>query len=267
MTRDSSTHGRRDRRRRGRRADAARAWRHVEHVGADAARACRAYLRIRPDLPGLGSLGSRRGSAIARRLRHVGAARARGSRCRARARDRAFDGNDRRRSISRRCIRPWFAASRCSGRCWRRRIRRGRTSVRAGQKARSEGVAGMQEIADALVQAATSSTSKQKRHAAVAFVRESLMRQSPDGYARSCEALADMQAVDTSKIACPTLLVTGDEDVVAPPQSVRQMGDRIAGSGDARADRGAARLRSLDAGRDAGRMLGSAAAVPRASSA
>jgi 3-oxoadipate enol-lactonase len=107
-----------------------------------------------------------------------------------------------------------------------------RASIRArGQKARSEGAGGMQEIADTLVQAATSSSSKQKRHAAVAFVRESLMRQSPDGYARSCEALAEMQAVDTAKIGCPTLLVTGDEDAVAPPQAVRQMGDRLASSG------------------------------------
>ena len=60
--------------------------------------------------------------------------------------------------------------------------------------------------------------------------RESLMAQDPDGYARSCEALAEMQPADTSKIACPTLLVTGDEDVVSPPQSVRMMGQKIAGS-------------------------------------
>ena len=107
-----------------------------------------------------------------------------------------------------------------------------RASIRArGQKARSEGTTGMQEIADALVQASTSSATKQRRHAAVGYVRESLMRQHPDGYARSCDALADMQPVDTARIRCPTLLVTGDEDVVAPPQSVRQMGDRIAGHG------------------------------------
>ena len=98
--------------------------------------------------------------------------------------------------------------------------------ARAG-KARQEG---MQPIADALVQASTSSETKQKRHAAVAFVRESLMGQDPDGYARCCEALAEMQAADTSKIACPTLLVTGDEDVVAPPQSVRMMAEKISGS-------------------------------------
>jgi len=98
--------------------------------------------------------------------------------------------------------------------------------ARAG-KARQEG---MQGIADALVQASTSSETRQKRHAAVAFVRESLMAQDPDGYARSCEALAEMQAADVSRIHCPALLVTGDQDAVAPPQSVRMMGQKIAGS-------------------------------------
>jgi len=103
-----------------------------------------------------------------------------------------------------------------------------RPSIRArAQRVRSEG---MQQVADTLVQASTSSETKQKRHAAVAFVRESLMGQDPDGYARSCEALAEMQAADTSKIACPTLLVTGDEDVVSPPQSVRMMAQKFAGS-------------------------------------
>ena len=94
-------------------------------------------------------------------------------------------------------------------------------------KARQEG---MQGIADALVQASLSSETRAKRLTAVAFVRESLMAQDPDGYARSCEALAEMQAADTTKIACPTLLVTGDEDVVSPPQSVRMLAQKIAGS-------------------------------------
>ncbi len=98
------------------------------------------------------------------------------------------------------------------------------------QKARAEGVSGMQEIADGLVQAATSTETKAHRHAAVAYVRESLMRQDPDGYARTCDALADAAPADPSRIACPTLLVTGDEDGVAPPQSVRSMGARIAGA-------------------------------------
>ena len=58
----------------------------------------------------------------------------------------------------------------------------------------------------------------------------SLMRQCPDGYARTCEALADARAADVGGIACPTLLVTGDEDAIAPAQAVRQIGERIRGA-------------------------------------
>jgi 3-oxoadipate enol-lactonase len=103
-----------------------------------------------------------------------------------------------------------------------------RVSIRArAAKAQQEGMTG---IADSLVQASTSNETRQRRHVAVAFVRESLMGQHPDGYARSCEALADAQAADTSRIVCPALLVTGDEDAVAPPQSVRMMAQKISGS-------------------------------------
>jgi 3-oxoadipate enol-lactonase len=106
-----------------------------------------------------------------------------------------------------------------------------RTAIRArAEKARQEGVSGMAAIADALVQASTSAQTKRERHAAVAFVRESLMRQDPQAYARSCDALADTVATDPDRIKCPTLLVTGDEDVVAPPQAVRIMNSKIAGS-------------------------------------
>jgi len=105
-----------------------------------------------------------------------------------------------------------------------------RPGIRArGEKARSEGEAGMQEIANALVQAATSSETKARRPAAVALVREFLMRQPPDGYARTCDALADAQAAEVAKLACPVLLVTGDEDAVAPAQAVRQIAERIPG--------------------------------------
>jgi 3-oxoadipate enol-lactonase len=88
----------------------------------------------------------------------------------------------------------------------------------------------MQPIADALLHSSVSAETRAKRPAAAAFVRESLMRQDPEGYARSCEALAEMLPADTSRIGCPALLVTGDEDVVAPPQAVRMLGERIAGS-------------------------------------
>jgi 3-oxoadipate enol-lactonase len=108
-------------------------------------------------------------------------------------------------------------------------------AARPGLRARAarlrvEGVAGMQALADTLVQAATSSETRATRLAAVAFVRESLMRQDPDGYARTADALAESQAADAVRITCPTLLVTGDQDAVAPPQAVRHMGEKIVGA-------------------------------------
>ena len=106
-----------------------------------------------------------------------------------------------------------------------------RGPIRArGAKARKEGEPGLQEIADAIVEGTTSTETRRRRPVAVAAVRESLMRQCPDGYARSCEALSDAQPADLSKIACPVLLVTGDEDAVSPPQSVRAIGERIPGA-------------------------------------
>ena len=39
-----------------------------------------------------------------------------------------------------------------------------------------------------------------------------------------------MQPPDPSRIECPTLLVTGDDDVVAPPQAVSMLSERITGS-------------------------------------
>jgi pimeloyl-ACP methyl ester carboxylesterase len=106
-----------------------------------------------------------------------------------------------------------------------------RAAIRArGEKARTEGEAGMQAIADGLVQVAVSAETRARRPVAVAAVRELLMRQCPDGYARSCDALADAQAASVAGIECPTLLVTGDEDAVAPAQAVRQIGERIRGA-------------------------------------
>ncbi len=103
-----------------------------------------------------------------------------------------------------------------------------RPGIRArGEKARSEGDAGMQAIADTIVQGATAAETRDRQPAAVAMVRESLMRQCPDGYARSCEALAAAQPADPAAITCPALLVTGDEDAIAPPQAVRQIAERL----------------------------------------
>jgi pimeloyl-ACP methyl ester carboxylesterase len=103
-----------------------------------------------------------------------------------------------------------------------------RAGIRArAAKARGEGTAGMQDITEALLQGALSNDTRQRLPLAVAFVRESLMRQSAEAYARSCEALADAQAADVSGCRLPVLLVTGDEDGVAPPQVVRSLAERF----------------------------------------
>ncbi len=95
------------------------------------------------------------------------------------------------------------------------------------EMARREGMAG---IADLIVANALSASTRANQPAAVAFVRESLMRQDPEGYARTCEALATAEAVDPRLIAAPALLVTGDADTVNPPSVGRDLADRIAGA-------------------------------------
>ena len=103
-----------------------------------------------------------------------------------------------------------------------------RVAIRArAAKARSEGIAGMHEIALGLVNAALSAETRQRSPLAVAFVRESLMRQDSDGYARTCDALAEASAAAVERIEAPVLLVTGDEDGVAPPQSVRAFAEKL----------------------------------------
>ena len=94
-------------------------------------------------------------------------------------------------------------------------------------KARAEGMAG---IADAIVQGGTSADTRAHRPEVAALVREILMRQEPEGYALTCEALAAVDAADASRIACPTLLITGDEDGTAPPARVKQLAAAIVGA-------------------------------------
>jgi 3-oxoadipate enol-lactonase len=103
-----------------------------------------------------------------------------------------------------------------------------RTALRArAAKARDSNAQGMQDITEALVQTALSNDTRQRQPIAVAYVRESLMRQHGEAYARTCLALADAKAADVSRITAPLLLVTGDEDGVAPPQAVRSMAEKF----------------------------------------
>jgi 3-oxoadipate enol-lactonase len=91
-------------------------------------------------------------------------------------------------------------------------------------KARNEGMPG---IADQIVQATLSGETKSQAPVTVALVREFIMRQDAEGYARNCEALAAAEPADLNRIKCPVRLVTGDEDPVAPASNARAMAERL----------------------------------------
>lgn len=95
------------------------------------------------------------------------------------------------------------------------------------QRARSAGVDGMHAIAQQMVQAALSAHTRQQQPLVCAYVRDGLMRCDGGAYARTCEALADAQPAAVDRIQAPVLLVTGDEDGVAPPQAVRALASRL----------------------------------------
>lgn len=102
-----------------------------------------------------------------------------------------------------------------------------RPNIRARAAKAAEGTVAMQGIADAIVNGALSAHTRETQPAVMALVRESVMRQDPLGYSRSCEALASAASANLEEITVPVLLVTGDEDGVAPPSHVREMAARL----------------------------------------
>lgn len=92
----------------------------------------------------------------------------------------------------------------------------------AGRKAQRDRAAtlradGPAAVAPGVVANALSESTRRDKPEVAAFVRELIMRQDPEGYARNCEALA--AATDPGPIAedLPLLLITGDADKVGPP--------------------------------------------------
>jgi pimeloyl-ACP methyl ester carboxylesterase len=49
-------------------------------------------------------------------------------------------------------------------------------------------------------------------------VRMSLLGQDPEGYAKGCTALAEAKALNFAAIQPNTLIITGSQDKVSPPQ-------------------------------------------------
>jgi 3-oxoadipate enol-lactonase len=110
----------------------------------------------------------------------------------------------------------------------------GREATRArAATIRAEGSAA---IADAIVARSLSPATRSARPEIAAFVRELVMRQDPEGYARNNEALA--AAADPGPVdpRLPLLLVAGREDTLSPPS----LSEQIAGA------HGSADLRVID---------------------
>jgi 3-oxoadipate enol-lactonase len=84
---------------------------------------------------------------------------------------------------------------------------------------------GTAPVAPGVVANALSETTRRERPEVAAFVRELVMRQDPEGYARNCEALA--AATDPGPVdpALPLLLVTGEDDKVGPPDASRELAE------------------------------------------
>ena len=75
---------------------------------------------------------------------------------------------------------------------------------------------------------ALSASTKQAQPVTVAFVRECVGAQDPEGLAKNCLALAEAEGARTELIRCPVLVVNGDEDQVTPLSGARQLADRLA---------------------------------------
>ncbi|MGB9376228.1 MAG: alpha/beta hydrolase [Mycobacteriales bacterium] len=84
---------------------------------------------------------------------------------------------------------------------------------------------GTAAVAPGVVANALSEQTRRSKPEVAAFVRELVMRQDAEGYARNCEALA--AATDPGPIAAdlPLLLITGSEDKVGPPAVSQALGE------------------------------------------
>jgi pimeloyl-ACP methyl ester carboxylesterase len=78
---------------------------------------------------------------------------------------------------------------------------------------------GMSAVVDDIVSASTSSKTKSQNPLASTAIRLSLLGQDPEGYAKACSALANATTkLDFAAAKAPTLIITGSEDKVSPPQ-------------------------------------------------
>jgi pimeloyl-ACP methyl ester carboxylesterase len=82
---------------------------------------------------------------------------------------------------------------------------------------------GMSAVVDAIVTAGTSAKTKSHNPLASTAIRLSLLGQDAEGYAKACSALANATTkLDFGAIKAQTLVITGSEDKVSPPQLCKE---------------------------------------------
>ena len=88
---------------------------------------------------------------------------------------------------------------------------------------------GMFGVAETVVTAGTSDHSKTSNPLAISAARVSLLGTNPEGYAKACTALANSASttLEVSKIKSPTLILTGSEDKVSPPELCKKYVDQM----------------------------------------
>ncbi|WP_028932381.1 alpha/beta fold hydrolase [Pseudonocardia spinosispora] len=110
-----------------------------------------------------------------------------------------------------------------------------REPAEAGRQAQRDRAATLRDkgtaaVAPGVVANALSETTRSERPEVAAFVRELVMRQDPEGYARNCEALAGASDPGPVASSLPLLLITGDDDKVGPPEASQELADAHGGA-------------------------------------
>jgi 3-oxoadipate enol-lactonase len=95
------------------------------------------------------------------------------------------------------------------------------------QRAQAAREQGLWEIAEAISQASLSASTRETQPVTVAYVREAIAAQDPEGFARNCIALAQAPSARLELITCPTLIVNGDEDVVTPLSGAQALASKL----------------------------------------
>ena len=96
------------------------------------------------------------------------------------------------------------------------------------QRAEQARQQGMAAIADAVANASLGRSTDNRYAAAKAFVRESLLRQDPMGYAAHCMALAESTAIPHHQVKCPVSLIHGHDDPIATLANGKALASRLA---------------------------------------